>query len=104
MRLPARLRGCVLSRDPRLFRGSEQGPERPRLDAQDSLAAAAIVSTLLRRPEAIDSLTAGSLTRDHALGFGRRLREAWVNPAGKLGFAFKIYYEGARPSASKRNR
>lgn len=69
----------------------------PAWTAEDSTAAAAIVSALLSRPEAIDSLTAGSLTRDHALGFGRRLREAWVNPAGKLGFAFKIYYEGNRP-------
>ena len=69
----------------------------PVWTSQDSLDASAIVSTLLRRPEAIDSLTAGSLSRDHALGFGRRLREAWVNPAGKLGFAFKILYEGTTP-------
>jgi len=70
----------------------------PVWTAQDSLAASAVVSVLLHHPEAIDSLTAGSLTRDHALGFGRRLREAWMNPAGKLGFAFKIYYEGTRPA------
>jgi hypothetical protein len=78
-------------------------PSAPKEDkgpvwtAQDSLAAAAFVSALQRRPEAIDSLTAGSLTRDHALGFGRRLREAWVNPAGKLGFSLKILYEGTHP-------
>jgi hypothetical protein len=69
----------------------------PAWTAEDSLAAARVAQVLYRRPEAIDSLTAGSLSRDHALGFGRRLREAWVNPAGKLGFAFKIVYEGARP-------
>ncbi|MDB5104314.1 MAG: hypothetical protein JWP91_2003 [Fibrobacteres bacterium] len=69
----------------------------PVWTAQDSSAAAAIVACLANRPEAIDSLTAGSLARDHGLGFGRRLREAWVNPAGKLGFAFKILYEGTRP-------
>lgn len=73
-----------------------QAKERksPSWTVQDSLEASAIVSTLLHRPESIDSLTAGSLSRDHALGFGRRLREAWINPAGKLGFAFKIHYEG----------
>lgn len=74
----------------------------PAWTSQDSLDASAIVAILLHRPEAIDSLTAGSpnrgsLNRDHSLGFGRRLREAWVNPAGKLGFAFKILYEGAKP-------
>jgi hypothetical protein len=73
-------------------------PKGPLWSAQDSLAAAAIVEVLRRHPESIDSLTAGSLTRDHALGFGRRLREAWVNPAGKLGFAFKIFYAGAHPA------
>jgi hypothetical protein len=72
-------------------------PKGPLWTAQDSLAAAAIVEVLRRHPESIDSLTAGSLTRDHALGFGRRLREAWVNPAGKLGFAFKIFYAGPHP-------
>jgi hypothetical protein len=71
--------------------------KNPPWTVQDSLEASAIVSVLLRHPEAIDSLTLGSLMRDHALGFGRRLREAWVNPAGKLGFAFKIFYEGAVP-------
>jgi hypothetical protein len=76
-------------------RAKEQ--KSPPWTVQDSLDASAIVSTLLLHPEAVDSLTAGSLTRDHALGFGRHLREAWVNPAGKLGFAFKIYYEGAIP-------
>lgn len=70
----------------------------PAWTAQDSLAAAAIVDVLRLRPESIDSLIAGSLMRDHALGFGRRLREAWVNPAGKLGFAFKIFYEGTLPA------
>ncbi|MEO6097339.1 MAG: hypothetical protein ABIW76_17460 [Fibrobacteria bacterium] len=74
-------------------------PKGPGWTAQDSLAAASIVDVLRRRPESIDSLTAGSLTRDHNLGFGRRLREAWLNPAGKLGFAFKIFYEGARAVA-----
>jgi hypothetical protein len=69
----------------------------PAWTVRDSLDAAAIVGILLRHPEAIDSLTAGSLSRDHGLGFGRRLREAWVNPAGKLGFAFKIFYEGTHP-------
>jgi hypothetical protein len=73
-------------------------PKGPVWSAQDSLAAVAIVDVLRRHPESIDSLTAGSLTRDHQLGFGRRLREAWVNPAGKLGFAFKIFYEGAHPA------
>ena len=86
-------------------RAKEQ--KSPAWTSQDSLDASAIVSVLLHRPEAIDSLTAGSLnrgspnrgslSRDHSLGFGRRLREAWVNPAGKLGFAFKILYEGNMP-------
>jgi hypothetical protein len=64
--------------------------------ARDSLDAARIVYVLVHRPESIDSLTAGSLTRDHGLGFGRRLREAWINPAGTLGFSFKIVYAGTR--------
>ncbi len=68
----------------------------PGWSAEDSLAAGRIVDAFLRRPESIDSLTAGSLSRDHDLGFGRRLREAWINPAGALGFAIKIVYTGTR--------
>ncbi|HKP98174.1 MAG TPA: hypothetical protein VJ385_20760 [Fibrobacteria bacterium] len=67
--------------------------------AQDSLAAVRIVEALLHRPESVDSLTAGSLTRDHVLGFGRRLREAWINPAGALGFSLKIFYAGTHPAS-----
>ncbi|MDB5047306.1 MAG: hypothetical protein JWO30_377 [Fibrobacteres bacterium] len=66
-------------------------------NAQDSLAAVRIVDALVHRPESVDSLTAGSLSRDHGLGFGRHLREVWINPAGTLGFSLKIVYEGTRP-------
>lgn len=69
----------------------------PAWTVQDSLAAVRIISALVHAPESIDSLTAGSLTRDHSLGFGRRLREAWINPAGLLGFSLKIVYAGTRP-------
>lgn len=63
----------------------------------DSLQAAAVIDCLAHRPASIDSLIAGSLMRDHVLGFGRRLREAWINPAGALGFSLKVVYEGVRP-------
>lgn len=69
----------------------------PAWTATDSIAAARMAEALARHPESIDSLTLGSPTRDHDLGFGMRLREAWVDPAGKLGFAFKILYAGVRP-------
>jgi hypothetical protein len=64
---------------------------------RDSLDAALIVDAIQHRPWSIDSLTAGALARDHDLGFGHRLREAWINPSGALGFAFKIVYAGSRP-------
>lgn len=69
----------------------------PAWTEADSLSAARTAEAIARRPESVDSLTAGSPTRDHDLGFGLRLREAWVDPAGKLGFAFKIVYVGAKP-------
>jgi hypothetical protein len=75
-----------------------RAPKGPVWTREDSLEAVRIVDVLARNPGSIDSLTAGSLTRDHSLGFGRRMREAWVNPAGKLGFALKIYYEGTHPA------
>lgn len=83
------------------------GPVRPDPAARkapawtpaDSAATVRMVEALAKHPESIDSLTAGSLTRDHDLGFGRRLREAWVDPAGKAGFAFKIVYEGTKAIA-----
>ena len=77
--------------------GAANAAVAPDWTPADSLTAARIVAVLAHHPESIDSLTAGSITRDHPLGFGRRLREAWVNPAGKLGFAFKIVYAGTRP-------
>jgi hypothetical protein len=73
--------------------------EAPAWTSADSLAASRRVEALAAHPESIDSLTAGSLTRDHDLGFGRRLREAWVDPAGKAGFAFKIVYAGTKAIA-----
>jgi hypothetical protein len=69
----------------------------PEWTSRDSLAAARILDALIHRPESVDSLTAGSPARDHDLGFGYRLREAWIDPAGLLGFALKIVHEGNRP-------
>ena len=78
--------------------GSERAVSKaPAWTADDSLAAARMADALAKHPESIDSLTLGSPNRDHDLGFGMRLREAWVDPAGKLGFAFKIIYSGPRP-------
>jgi hypothetical protein len=64
--------------------------------AQDSLTAVHFIAAMLHRPASIDSIAAGSLKRDHDLGFGRRLREAWINPAGALGFSLKIVYAGKK--------
>lgn len=64
---------------------------------EDSLTAIGFVRGIASHPEAIDTLVKGMLTRDHDLGFGYRLREVWVNPAGKLGFSLKIVYAQKRP-------
>ncbi len=72
-------------------------PKHPAWTQEDSLFAAGFVQTITKHPEAIDSLIAGSLMRDHELGFGHHMREAWVNPAGKLGFSAKIVYAGKQP-------
>jgi hypothetical protein len=71
----------------------------PQWTAEDSVSAARFMDAFVKSPEKIDSLTSGpgDFGRDHDLGFGYRLREAWVNAAGKLGFAFKIVYEGKKP-------
>lgn len=71
--------------------------KHPAWTKDDSLAAVGFVQTIANHPEAIDSLIAGALNRDHNLGFGRHMREAWVNPAGKLGFSLKILYAGKQP-------
>ncbi len=73
------------------------------------------MSALTRNPPPLDSLLGPSgdpagkvgasgikggspaILRDHDLGFGFNLREAWLNPAGRLGFALKIVYRGKRP-------
>lgn len=89
----AAVSACLLS----AFAAGKPASKAPAWTAADSLAAARMAEALARRPESIDSLTAGSPSRDHDLGFGYRLREAWVDPAGKLGFAFKIVYAGAKP-------
>lgn len=75
---------------------AEASPD-PAWSERDSLSAARFIDGMLRRPEAIDSIAAGSLKRDHDLGFGRRLREVWIDPAGALGFALKIVYAGGKP-------
>jgi hypothetical protein len=69
----------------------------PAWASRDSLAATRFIEAMLHRPESIDSIASGSLKRDHDLGFGRRLREAWIDPAGALGFSLKIVYAGGRP-------
>lgn len=83
---------------PLIAKGPAQGAQGA-WTAQDSLAAARFIDAFVKEPQKIDSLTSGpgDFGRDHDLGFGYRLREAWVDAAGKLGFAFKIVYEGTRP-------
>ena len=72
-------------------------PKHPAWTVEDSISAAGFVKTITTHPEAIDSLIAGALMRDHELGFGHHMREAWINPAGKLGFSAKIVYAGKQP-------
>jgi len=68
----------------------------PAWTARDSLEALALIRTFKSRPGSIDSLVSGpgNLAEERDLGFGYRLREIWVNPAGKLGFSFKLLRRG----------
>lgn len=64
----------------------------PAWTGQDSLAAAEFIRAFKERPQSVDSLVAGplNLAQERELGFGYRLQEVWVNPAGKLGFSIKV--------------
>lgn len=67
---------------------------------KDSVEAAAFIRSFRQHPEKIDSLVGGpgNMSRgDQDLGFGYRLKEVWVNPAGKLGFSLKILRRSSGP-------
>lgn len=70
-----------------------QGPRKgPEWTSRDSIQAARFLQVLRERPERIDSALAGpgDFSQERELGFGYRLQEVWVNPAGKLGFTLKV--------------
>lgn len=77
---------------------SASGPayKGPVWTAKDSSEALALIRAFTSRPLSVDSLIAGpgNLVQEKDLGFGFRLKEAWVNPAGKLGFSFKLVRNG----------
>lgn len=95
--IPAVLLSLALPSGP-LAQGSGKGPA---WTAKDSAAAAAFLSALRHRPTAVDSLAMGpgNFAQEKDLGFGYRLKEAWVNPAGKLGFTLKIVFDRKGPIA-----
>ena len=68
----------------------------PSWTAKDSLEALALIRAFKSRPASVDSLVSGpgNLVQEQDLGFGYRLKEVWVNPAGKLGFSFKLLRRG----------
>jgi hypothetical protein len=70
--------------------------KHPEWTSEDSVVATRFVQAVASHPETIDSLVKGSLDRIHDLGFDYRLREVWINPAGKLGFSAKIIYSGSK--------
>ncbi len=72
---------------------------------EDSLTSAGFIQGIVKTPEKIDSLIKGSIFRDHDLGFGFLLREAWVHPADKLGFSIKIIYsQKSLPSSREKQK
>lgn len=76
------------------------GYKGPAWSRKDSVEAAAFIRSFRQHPEKIDSLVAGpgNMSRgDQDLGFGYRLKEVWVNPAGKLGFSLKILRRATGP-------
>jgi hypothetical protein len=81
--------------------GAQGRGKGPAWTPKDSTAAAAFLEALRRRPAAIDSLISGpgNFSQEKELGFGYRLKEAWVNPAGKLGFTLKIVFDRKGPVA-----
>lgn len=76
---------------------SGQAHKGPAWTARDSLDALALIRAFKTRPGSVDSLLSGpgNLVQERELGFGYRLREVWVNPAGKLGFSFKLLRRGS---------
>lgn len=85
-----------------LFAAATYGPaygqshKGPAWTARDSLEALALIRTFTSRPASVDSLVSGpgNLVQEKDLGFGYRLKEVWVKPAGKLGFSFKLLRRG----------
>lgn len=76
------------------------GYKGPAWTPKDSAEAAGFIRSFRQHPEKIESLVAGpgNMSRgDQDLGFGYRLKEVWVNPAGKLGFSLKILSRIAGP-------
>jgi hypothetical protein len=77
----------------------------PAWTAKDSSSAADFLKALRAKPSAVDSLTSGpgNFSQEKDLGFGYRLKEVWVNPAGKLGFTLKVMRHGREPVAFEVN-
>src|SRR4051812_19443758 len=83
--------------------GHAGAPKAPAWMVKDSVEASRFIHNLGEHPESVDSLAPGAMTRDHDLAFGYKLREAWINPAGRLGFALKIVYRGNKPISFEAN-
>jgi hypothetical protein len=98
-RLPALLPLALLAAWAVLSPVSAAGPSHkgPSWTARDSLEALALIKAWKSRPASVDSLVSrpGNLVQEQDLGFGYRLKEVWVNPAGKLGFSFKLLRRGS---------
>ena len=80
-----------------------QGPRKgPEWTSRDSIQAARFLQVLREHPERLDSALAGpgNFAQEKDLGFGYRLQEVWVNPAGKLGFSLKVLRRDVPPHGS----
>lgn len=79
----------------------ETGSKAPAWTPRDSIEASAFIRAFRERPQSIDSAVArpGNMSQEEDLGFGYKLKEVWVNPAGKLGFSLKIIRRSGGPVA-----
>lgn len=86
---------CALGASP----AAAQSSKSPAWTPRDSVQAADFIRAFRERPGSIDSALAGpgNFSQEKELGFGYRLQEVWVNPAGKLGFSLKVLRHGQAP-------
>jgi hypothetical protein len=102
--LVSALLACMALAFPAMAQGPKgsQGPKGPAWTPRDSLQAAEFLRLLRERPERLDSALAapGNFSQETELGFGYRLQEVWVNPAGKLGFSLKVLRQDTPPRGS----